>query len=257
MLTHRQSMPRIIEQGVAQTLTLDVYDDATEAQQTATAGTLTASVGGVAVLSAVSATLGPPASYALLAATTADSAIEASWHEVWSLTIGGIAYPFQRTGYLVRRAWHPTILDADLVDYHADLSTIRPPSITTFEPYRRKAGEWIQRKLLQTGKRPWLIFDPWELTEVHAFKALSLIFRDFASSIGDGRYKELAAEYDGKADSAWSAVTFRYDAGHTGTISTSAQEGASAPIVLTAGPLNRRNWGYGGFYPSRGGFHAR
>jgi hypothetical protein len=254
MFTHRHSLPRIIEQGVAQTLTLDVYDDATEAQQTASAGTLTASVGGVAVLSAVNATLGPPASYALLAATTEASAIEASWLEVWSLTIGGIAYPLQRAGYLVRRAWHPTILDADLIDYHSDLATIRPPSISTFEPYRRKAGDWVQRKLLQTGKRPWLIFDPWQLTEVHAFKALSLIFRDFASSIGDGRYKELAAEYDGKADSAWSAVTFRYDAGHNGTIATSAQEGASSPIVLTAGPVNRQNWGRGRFYPSRGNY---
>jgi len=255
MLTHRQALPRIIEQGVAQTLTLDVYDDATEAQQTATAGTLTASVGGVAVLIAVSATLGPPASYALLAATTADSALEASWLEVWSLTIGGIVYPFQRAGYLVRRAWHPTILDADLIDYHSDLATIRPPSISTFEPYRRKAGDWVQRKLLQTGKRPWLIFDPWQLTEVHAFKALALIFEDLHSSIGDGRYKELAAKYSADADAAWAAVTFRYDAGHTGTIDTSAQQGSSAPIVLTSGPMTRRNWGLGGMsYGRRSGY---
>lgn len=250
MLVARQSLPRIIEIGIAQTLTLEVYPEDSSTQSTATAGTLTVRQGSTTLLSAVSATVGgsSTASYALLAATTSSLSLSDDWLEVWSLTISGAIETFTRSGYLVRRAWHPTITDADLIDAHSDLATLRPPTLTTYEPYRRRAGNWLQTKLIAKGRRPWLLFDAWALTDAHVCKTLALIFTDFHSALGDGRYKELAADYQAQAEAAFTAITFRYDTAETGTIDSEAQTGPVPPIFLTSGPVHRQDSRVGGRY---------
>jgi hypothetical protein len=232
-----------VELGVAQTLTLEVYPEDSATQSTATAGTLTLTQGGSTLLSAVSATVGgsSTASYPLLAATTSALSPADDLLEVWRLTIGGLTETFQRSGYLVRRAWHPTITDADLIDYHSDLASLRPASLTTYEPYRRRAGNWLQTRLIAKGRRPWLLFDAWALTEVHICKTLALVFADFESSVGDGRYAKLATAYQEQAEGALTSVTFRYDAAETGTIDDETQKSSSPPVFLTSGPTRRRD----------------
>lgn len=245
MLVARQSLPRFVEVGVAQSLTLDVYPEDSGTLSTASAGTLTLKQGSVTLLDAVSVTVGSTtstASYSLLAATTSGKDPSDDLLEIWTLTIDGATQTFQRGGYLVRRAWRPTIMDTDLIDYHSDLASLRPSSLTTYEPYRRRAGNWVQTELLARGRRPWLLFDAWALTVPHIYKSLALIFSDFESAVGDGRYGKLAAAYEGQATEAMRSVMFRYDIAETGTVDDSAQVSAAQPIFLTSGPNSARDY---------------
>lgn len=249
MMVARQSLPRFVEIGVAQTLTLDVYPEDSATLSTASAGTLTLKQGNTTLLDAVVATVGgsSTASYALQTSTTTGLDPSDDLLEIWTLTIAGEVQTFQRGGYLVRRAWHPTITDADLIDYHSDLTALRPSSLATYEPYRRRAGTWVQIELMNKGRRPWLIFDAWALTVPHTYKTLALIFADFASAVGDGRYKELAAHYEGQANEAMKSVMFRYDLAQTGDVDDTSQTSAATPLFLTSGPnatrdMWRRRW---------------
>ena len=50
----------------------------------------------------------------------------------------------------------------------------------------------IQTALIRQGERPQLVLDAWQLRSLHAYRTLELFYRDAASSVGDGRYIELA-----------------------------------------------------------------
>lgn len=250
----RYGVPRTIERGVATTLTLPIYDAASVAQtvDTIPGATLTITDGARTVLSAASVTVGPPASYALTAETTEDEPLSDRWLEVWSVYVGGQRYYLRRPAMLVRQAFRPTITDTDLTDRHSDLLALLPSSLTSYEPYRAAAEEKIQRALIRRGRRPHLIFDPWELADAHVECTLGLIFSDFASSIGDGRYKVLADGEDGKGgyNAAWQrsfdACQFRYDTAETGGITTNDTVASSPSVVVTAGrPGQRRYYGRG------------
>lgn len=244
MYVSPQSLPRTIEIGVSTTLTLDVYPEDSATLTAASAATVTVYQGQAVLVNAAVATVGGAytASYALSGSVTTGLTPSDDYLEVWSITVSGAVHTFQRAGYLVRRAFHPSVTDAALTDYHSDLANLRPSTLTTYEPYRRRAGDWIQRRLLEQGRRPWLVFDAWALEVPHVYKALSLIFTDFESSIGDGRYAKLAASYEARAEAEFAKVQFRYDLAETGTIRESdGQSGVATPLFLTSGP-NTRAW---------------
>jgi hypothetical protein len=240
----RHQLPRIVERNVAQTLTCDVYS-ASSAQQTASAGTLTIKLAGVELVgsAALSASLGPPASYTLLAATTADEALNNAWLELWTLTIGGVVYTFRRPGFLVRHAYYPTITDTDLTDRDSDLLSLLATGDTTLQKYREAARQRIERDLLRKGRRPWLIFDSYDLADAHIALALSYTYRDQANKIGDGRYREEAERRLKEYDAAMGAAIFRYDDNESGNIDETTPTTANGPTILTAGPRSGRRLG--------------
>lgn len=239
-LVTRFAGPRMIERGVAQSLTFPVFS-AAGAEQTATAATVTLQVENRTVLAATAATsLGPPASYSLLAATTTSEALSDRWLETWAMTIGGTPYTFRRAAYLVRHVFYPTITDTDLTDVHAELTELLDSDVDDYSRYREAAREKIERHLIKKGRRPELIFDNWALYDAHRALTLHLIFRDYASSIGDGRYTELAAEYLEEWKSEIESVRFRYDDQLSGTIDSGDKEGGEPSIILTSAPRNRQ-----------------
>jgi len=228
------SRPRSVERGVSTTLTLTITDTLTGTVQTPSAATVQILDGATEILAATAA-----------AATIPDSIrLTDQWLEIWTLTIGGVAYTFRATGYLCRHAYHPTLTDSDLTTLHPDLTSQRPPGLTTYGGFIDEAQGWIERKLLQKGRRPELIFDAWALRDAHLYYSLTLIFRAFASSLGRGRYAEEATRYETMAHDELRAVKFRYDTAQTGTVDSPAQEAQSGPLVLTAAPRNRwgRSW---------------
>ena len=236
---------RTVERGIDTSLTVAVYDTATGDLQIPTAGTVTIYDQSTVLVSGASATsLGGSASaaYTLTGATSTGWNLSDQYLEVWSLTIGGTVYTFQLSGCIARRAYYATITDADLIAKHSALASLRPPDLTTFGTYIDNAGAWIERKLLQRGRRPELIFEPWALYDAHVFYALHLIFNDFASSLGQGRYADLSIAYETKAERELKSASFRYDTAQTGTMDTPNAESYNAVLTLTAGPMGR---GYG------------
>lgn len=238
-LTVRHQLPRIVVRGVEQSLDLDVYS-AASAQQTCTVATVTIKIGTRVIVDGASASaLGPPATYTLPAATTADEALSDQYLEVWSVTIGGANYTFRRAGHLVRTAFYPTITDTDLTDRDSDLLNIVPASVTNLSQWRESARKRIERDLLRKGRRPWLIFDAYELTDAHIALSLHLFYRDQHIAIGDGRYKEAAAEYLEEYNEAMSAVNFRYDTNETGTIDEEERVSSTSILRLTSSSRRR------------------
>jgi len=232
------STPRVIERGKTVALTMSVTSDAGVAQ-TATAGTFALYDGSEEVVAPVAvSSLGPPASYTLTAATTTDRGLSDQLLEVWALTIDGTVYDFTRTAYLVRHAYHSHVLDTDLVKLHANLLTLRPAG---YESQRVDAREQIERDLIKRGRRTALIFDSWALYDAERYLALSLIFTDHASSAGDGRYTDLAAQYRERYEAEMAGLKFRYDSEETGTVDHSGAESGYVPVVMSAG-LPRSRW---------------
>ena len=234
----RHALPRSIERGVVNTLTADVYD-AAGAQQTASAGTLTLYAGSKLILDAVAVTsAGAPTSHTLAAGSTSGESLSDSWLEVWALTIGGTVYTFRRDAYLVRHVLYPTITDTDLIELHSDLAALRDSDQASYEVQRDAAWSKVQHRLIANGRRPELILSSWALREYHRALTLEILFTDFASSTGDGRYAELAEHYREASEVEWSRLPLRYDGDEGGT--QEADDKATArPITYLSQP-----WGY-------------
>lgn len=239
----RRSLPRFVEVGVPQTLTIDVYSDA-GALQTTTAATLTVWRGTEKLLDGVTATPGAHSSYPLLAVTTADREPSEDYLEVWSCTIGGSPYTFQVPGYLVRRAYYPSIVDEDLTDRHAELATFATQTGEGFQTKRDEANVELQLDLLRRGKRPWLVFDAFVLRRAHIFKTLELLFNDYMSVVGDGKYERLRDRYAAAYAECMKDDNFRYDTAQTGTIDDTRQHASTGPVYVTAGPYGGHARGY-------------
>lgn len=237
----RFALPRFVELGVTQTLSLDVYSDG-GTQQTPTAATLTVYLGAERLVDAAVATPAAPSTYSLAGSLHTSRAPSDDYLEVWSTTIGGAPYTFQREGYLVRRAYHPTITDTDLTDRHSELSTFST-SLGGYQKYRDEANVEVQMALIDQGRRPWLIFDRSAVRRLHLLKTFELVFNDFMSVVGDGKWERLRDMYAARYEQALKAITFRYDDGETGTIDNSGERAqAAGPVFVTAGPRHRARY---------------
>ena len=242
-LIARHQLPRIVERGVEQDITLDVYSSAS-VQQTATAGSLTIKLGSVVLVDSrdLSASLGPPASTTLSSALTASASLSDAWLELWSLTIGGQAYTFRRAGFLVRHAFYPTINDDDLTDRDGDLLNLVAGLETSLEKYRETARKKIERDLLRKGRRPWLIFDSYELSDAHIHLSLHYFYREQHTQANDSRYADAAQYHWDRYVAEFDAIAFRYDDDESGDIGSSEETPSTAagPVVLTAAPRGAR-----------------
>jgi hypothetical protein len=236
-----RTLPRTVEIGRAQTLTLPIVSDASGAMTPTGASTLTVRLGSLTLLDEVSVTLGPPPSYSLLAATTTDQAPSDEYQEVW--TLAGLG-TFTWSGYLVRYGYYPTLSDTHLEQRHPEILSLLPPGETTAEKYRVAAGERVQRELIKKGRRPWLIVDSWALHDAELYFALHLWAQDAKQRTrNDSTYAELSREYlaQFQHELGPGGVQFRYDEDQDGLIDSSQVETAtSSGIVLSAGPRRRR-----------------
>lgn len=238
-LTQRYALPRLVRRGIDETLTLDVYNSA-GTQQTATTGTLSVFAGSRAIVDgATVSTFGPPASYLLTAATTVDEQLSDRWLEVWTMTIGGATEVFQRPAFLVRRTFDPVIDDRDLIALHSDLADLRDPDQTTYQGQRDEAWIELNKMLIQKGNRPQLIFDGWGLRALHQYLTLEILFRDFATSVGDGRYAKLEERYRQLAHEEFNSLQFYYDWDEDGFIDGQLEHKAAQPVTMLQTP-----WGW-------------
>ena len=186
----------------------------------------------VPVIDDVVATHAATSTYSLLAAATADESLSTEWQEHWTLTIAGSAHEFRRSIYLCRTVPYPSITDADLEDYHADILDHVDPGATTLERQRSKAWGHIEKRLIRIGRRPELVLDAWELTDAHIFKTLEIFFRDSGQAVGDGRWDELSTLYADKFETEWRSINFRYDADEDGRIDEDENRAATGVIWL-------------------------
>lgn len=243
-----QDGPRMVQLGSDWSLTLELYNDTNGAQVTATAATVAISDGGSELLAAVSATtLGPPASYSLLGTVSTGWSPSDLVKEDWTATIAGVTgLKFEVTTYLCRVVYQPTMTHARLIRRYPDLANMMRSGQTNWTEKIKEAQDQIARDLIKKGRRPQLIFDKWALVDAERYLSLALIYDDLSLSIGDGRYKERAQEQRDLYEVEMSEkINFRYDKYQTGTISSSDQESANVPVMITAGVRRGNFSGYG------------
>jgi len=236
-LSARIQAPLFIQRAKTQTLRLPVYTDGEPV--TITSGTITIydESGNKKVdTAAITVDSDGYASYSLSSATIPVTLEPAEdWHVEWVLLIDSETHTFRQDAALVIRLLYPVITDVDLRRCHADLSNLLPPNKSSWQDYIDEAWDRITHRLLEQGRRPYLIMSPWSLREVHLNLTLALIMTDLETySTGRGKYAELADRYHKAFEERWGKLTFTYDASHENDM-TSATEGESAtPIIWLA-----------------------
>jgi len=238
---HSQSVPRDIERGVDQTLTLDLFAaDGVTPVTIEEGGKITIFRGSIAVVDAVPVTsAGPPATYNLLAATTTDLELADNWLELWDVTVAGKVERFRRRAYLVRHPLHPVVVLQDLEDRHKGVLTLFPDLAAKL----RTAYGIVQRRLIALRNRPQLVFDSWALFEVILNKALELAFNDARTDVNDGTWRDFRNDYRQDYEAAWDAVDFAYDWDSDGTIQ---DDDEYKPAGLAVVYFNKPPLGIGG-----------
>ena len=233
------SYPDEIQRGVANVLSVTVYDDATGSAKTASAGTVSVYAGSRKVVNEATVTAGNPSTYTIPAATTKDEALAGDWLSVWSLTIDGVVTTFSRPAFLVRRPYRHVVTQADVTDLHPELATRETDGTLDLDSYIQAADVLVRRDLIKRGNRPELVFDAWALADAHRYKALELIFRADAHSVGDGRYRDLSEHYAQAYRDEWGTISLVYDDDEDGTIDdTDGRRGGQPVVMLTA----RKRW---------------
>src|SRR5210317_1866191 len=136
------------------------------------------------------------ASYTHSAASLPDTlTLGEGYIQEWSLYINELVYVFRRTCSVVRRRLYPVVYDGDLTSVYSDLASLRPSTLSSYQPYIDDAWFTIIRRLrTEGGGLEYLVISPESMFEAHRHLTLYLIWRDFHSSLGqsNGRYLDLS-----------------------------------------------------------------
>ena len=243
--TARIPFPSYVERSRAQVVQLAVYRSGALVAPVSGTFTLTDADGDVVVDAAAVSVVGDVAQYSLPAAAIPDSTpVGEGWAEDWALTFAdGVTRTFRRSAALVLRALFPVITDADLLACYSDLDDLRPADLTSYQQFIDESWRRVIGRLVSRGRFPYLILDPWSLREIHLETCLGLIFQDFGSSVGEGRYIDLAEGHKKTAAAAWRNRTFQYDQDHDGRGGTRGKRTPAEPVIYLCAP-RRGRWGF-------------
>ena len=234
--TARVRIPTIIERARSQVVKLEIYRDGS--LQAPSSGTYslidpdgtTVSTGSVSVSGSI-------AQYTIGASgIPATVELGEGWLEEWALTISSTVQTFRRPASMVKRALYPVVADVDLTAIYSDLADVRPSSMSSYQTYIDEAWIDIVNRIRAKGDFEYLIMDPQVLRSPHRDLTLYLIFRDFHSTIGEGRYLELAQEHREVFEARFREISYRYDHDHDGEADDPDKRRALQPVVYLSRP---------------------
>ena len=234
--SHKHSLPDFIVRARTQIIECPVYSGSTLTAPAS--GTVTVYKGsGSKLVDAQSVTITASiATYTLTAAALPTTlSLEDNWLIVWALTIGSEEHTFQRAAALVRRELHPAVTPDDLSAIHQDASSLLAAG-QTLADFLDQAWDMIQRRLLAVGRRPYLILSDFALFDCHRHLAAYLLFNDAASSVGDGKWADMAEHHLGRYEQEWARLKLTYDTDEDGLVSEDEQGTAGPSAVYLGGP---------------------
>lgn len=142
--------------------------------------------------------------------------------EEWILTFSepeSTIETINRRVYICLRTLYPTVTHSSLEDEFAIIN-----DLLTKEQISNKiraSWEYLQRLLNREEKRPYLIMDSSQLTDLHMFLCLEKIFSDLENGTSDtGNYAKQMEKYAKKADLAKESLTLLYDLAELNRISS-------------------------------------
>lgn len=198
-----------------------------------------------ALVATIAATIvGSIATVLVPAATTAGLRPAHGWRLEWTITIVGGVLRARTDAALVRRVLYPVISDVDLFRVSPALQPGTPGAITRrtdYQVFLDEAWQRIEDRLVQRGRRPWLVVSPGALRQVHLLGTLVLIFEDLAMQNGTA-VAEVAARYRQDYEAEWGKVVLEYDEDDDGR--ADSRVGAQVGVIWGVGAWGqRRSWG--------------
>ena len=234
------SLPTFLERAKTAVLTMPVY--AGGSTPTApSAGTFTLYDGSKVVVATGAVTVtGNVATYTVAAASIpSTTSLSDAWQEEWVLTVDGVTETIRRDCYLCLRSLYNVVNEAMLLRRVTDLNNLKPASITNFQGYMDEAWASVQGRLLQDGRRPYLIMNSWALKDTTLETTLAFVFADLDTYMGDGRYQAKAAEHREAADRAFTMLRLEYDESQSNQRAGAVDSVAAVPVIYT----NTPRWG--------------
>ena len=247
MLKTAFALPRFLVRAQQATVTMPVYvDDATPYPVTSGSYALYDADKGVAIATpAVTVPGGVPTATVVAASIPSSLAPSSQWQEEWTLLIDGATEIIRRDVHLILRAAYPNVTVGTLVQRVSDIDSLRPPNVASLAVYIDRAWEKAQRRILDSGKLPYLVLNAGEFQRFHEAICFADIFRDAAKYMGDGgRYETEWREWKQEADDAFGELRFEYDATQTNVPEDADTSHNSAPVNT---PAAAYEWGRNGF----------
>ena len=234
-----------IERGRQQTLTCPTQRAGATATPTSGTITIYRPDQTTLVTAAVTVPGGGIATYTLLAGATTSEQLGEGWLVEWALVMpDAVTHTFRNDAAVVRRSLYPVIADADLTMRHSDLPSLLASGTTSYQAYLDESFATLQGRLISQGRRPYLIIQPSALRESHIALCLHMIFLDFSSSAGDGRWQALAEHYLRAYTEAWAQLKVTYDETDENRVDPTSKKGATSTVWLNGrgGPSFGPRW---------------
>lgn len=238
--THGQSLlPDFLERGVANTVTTRwSRDGAAVTPDTATCTVYNAAGSAVSTGTASVSGSGDGVGYTFTPSTS--EPYGEGWRVVWELALGSATITIENEAMLVRRRIQCPV-DMSIVWLHApSLNPAGASPVTTLteaEQAYMLSAAWIrvQHRLLEAGRRPFLVIGASALFEVTLQTTLHLLFVSLAHRLNES-YASMAESYRLQAEEAWKRVVLAYDETQTGRVQ---ERTAAKPSGWWIGPGRR------------------
>lgn len=152
----------------------------------------------------------------------------------FSLVISGDTHIFRRLCSVTLRRLYPTVTDLDLIDEYHDLNSLRPSTLTSYQPYITSAWMEILRRTRTNGTcYSYLVLTPESFHDSLLHLTLYKIFRDFHTGLSQaqGRFLDLANEEYRLYNHHYAQINFVYDTDHENK-ATDPDKRTGQPVIF-------------------------
>lgn len=236
--------PRFLQRAKTVTARMPLYVDGSLTLAVPASGTYTLYDGNNTAIDTGAVTIPTSGDYAGIASyEILDTVIPATillasnWYEKWVLTMSdGSIETVERAVYFCLRTLYCPISQGSLGRRISSLSALLPSSKSSFADYIKEAWADIESRLLQSGKRPYLITNSSALRPLVTELVRYYIFQDAKTLVADGStYGELAEEAKAAYEHLWDTLTLEYDTSELGGRG-STEAVAGPPVIYTNRP---------------------
>lgn len=161
------------------------------------------------------------------------------YRELWTFTIGGIDYQYERTAALARIQLSPALIDSVVLARVPSFA--RTIGASTSQGFMDQAWEQIIRAILKAGHLSYLIRTPDALRECHLLLTLALGYEAAAAGSDTPQYAAAAARYRDQYKAEWNSISWQLDYDNDGAVDDpQSRQTASGGILHTWGVVGGR-----------------
>ena len=164
------------------------------------------------------------------------------YREVWTFTVGGIAYQYERPAALALIQFSPAIVVGDVTGNTGRLPSLgRALGSISIQVFMDKAWEKIIRALIRSGHLPYLIRTPDAFGECHIVLSIALACDALALTADAAHWAAAAEKYHKAFGTEWSLINWQTDYDHNGRVDDPRQRQSSrGGVTHTWGTVGAR-----------------